>query len=76
MKPLTEWTTDELREYLSAVGAMQYGELLRRESALAEMLRRERERCAAEIDSHMYCAFGGDTPCSCVACAAAIRALT
>lgn len=43
MKPLTEWTTDELRGELYDCGS-QFDE------ALAELLRRERERCADECE--------------------------
>ena len=48
MKPLTEWTTDELRGELYDCGS-QFDE------ALAELLRREREamkeRCAAALEA-------------------------
>ena len=45
MKPLTEWTTDELSECL-------LWSLTEFDAALYfELIRRERERCAAECDS-------------------------
>lgn len=43
MQPLSEWTTDELRGELYDCG-FQF------DAALAELLRRERERCAAVCD--------------------------
>jgi len=42
MKPLTEWTTEELIEWLEIDSGTH------RRAALAELLRRERGRCAAE----------------------------
>ena len=49
MKPLSEWTTDELSNAL--VGReYEFVHLDRMASILAELLRRERERCAAVAD--------------------------
>ena len=43
MKPLSEWATDELRECI-------YSGHEDRSEMVDELLRRERERCAAECD--------------------------
>lgn len=47
MKPLTEWTTDELRDELYDCGS-QF------DAALAELMRRERERCKDVVRSHRW----------------------
>lgn len=48
MKPLSEWTDDELRHCLIYDTDLDHGPL---ESVLAELLRCDRERCAAECDT-------------------------
>ena len=69
MRPLTEWTDAELHARL---GDDPYDTLLtpaRAADVLAEVLRRERERCAAVCEA-------GSRHCDGDECAARIRALT
>lgn len=49
MKPLTEWTTEELTAEMVRYTVIR-GNHLRRDM-LAELLRRERERCAKECEA-------------------------
>ena len=68
MKPLTEWTTAELREQI-------YGGHFGRGRMLDELLRRERERCASLLEAQA--GEGGDTKAYWeLSCAAAIREMT
>lgn len=68
MKPMTEWTTDELVEWLD-IDAGNH-----RRAALAELLRRERERCAKECDEYAKWEEGGRLLAA-LACAKRIRGL-